>query len=231
MTQKLAPPYDQACIELDRHFSKTHQILTTRQLKAACGGSGSNETYLEYIVRWKAERINRTGVLSTVLSLHNHVESFTKTTSLLLSTLSEQLRMCPIKIPDEGDESSMREEGASDQEFATSEDDAAHVNGEQGGHTGAEQPPGRIEQLAETAAKVSESRYLDDDARHLSERVDRTVPVDRETPLDQPGPEAPRAKDDSFFRADTGSHSAALPLSMSQSETDEREILHDRGAN
>ena len=63
MTKKLAPPFEMACERLDSYFRKTHQIMTTRQLKAACGGFGSNETYLEYITRWRAERVEMTGVL------------------------------------------------------------------------------------------------------------------------------------------------------------------------
>ncbi len=229
MTNKLAPPFESACVELDRHFRQTHQVLTTRQLKAACGGFGSNETYLEYIVRWRAERIERTGVLSTVLSLHNHIDSFTKTTTLLISTLSEQLRMCPIELPDEDHMNSGVVEAAIDREHYTANEKVAPANHSDDAQFASEQTPARIDQLAEAAAKASEVRFLDEAALSGPERDYESAPVERELPLDEEYSASPFDEKTSFSRSDTGRQSAALPGGTNQSGTDEKEAIYDRG--
>lgn len=231
MANKLAPPFQEACVELDRHFAKTHQVLTTRQLKAACGGSGSNETYLEYIVRWRAERIERTGVLSTVLSLHNQIESFTKTTALLLTTLSGQLRMCPIEIPNDEVVNSDLVESAFEDEHTASGHGAAKVRDKDAIQAADDHRVADIEQLAEAAAKASEARFLDEALLTAPERSLEAVPVERELPLDQDYPASPFEEDISFSRDDMGRRSAALPDGTNQSGTDEKETTYDRGAN
>lgn len=230
MTDKLAPPYQDACSKLDNHFGKTHQVLTTRQLKAACGGSGSNETYLQYIVRWRADRIERTGVLSTVLSLHSHIDSFTKTTNLLLKTLSEQLRMCPTEIAKDEVISSDLVESAFDKSHTASEYDAAKACRTENFETDGERHPARIEHLAQSAAENSEARFLDKAPSTSPERGHFAKPVEQELP-DQDYPASPFKEDSSFSRAEMGSQSAALPVGSNQSGTDEKETIYDRGVN
>lgn len=231
MTKKLAPPFEVACEELDSYFRKTHHIMTTRQLKAACGGYGSNDTYLEYIRRWMAERVERTGVLSTVLSLHNHIESFTKTTDLLLGTLSDQLRMCPIEFSTEDEESASFIESAADRGNGPVNPLTATTSENAGAHVPEEHSPARVARLADSAAQASEVRFLDEDTVGASEKQHRVEPKDGASPSARPAPLASETEDTSLSRDEMGSRQAALPLGTNQSVTDERETVHDRSAN
>ena len=231
MTKKLAPPFEAACEELDSYFRKTHHIMTTRQLKAACGGHGSNETYLEYIRRWTAERVERTGVLSTVLSLHNQIESFTKTIDLLLSTLSDQLRMCPIESSTEDEEGASFIESTADHGNDSTNPHTAMTSENPGVHASEEDSPTRVARLADSAAQASEVRFLDENTVDASEKQHRGELTDGASPSARPTPIAPETGDASLSRAETGSRQAALPLGTTQSATDERETMHDRRAN
>ncbi|MBH9537062.1 hypothetical protein [Novosphingopyxis sp. YJ-S2-01] len=231
MTKKLAPPFEAACEELDSYFRKTHHIMTTRQLKAACGGYGSNETYLEYIRRWTAERVERTGVLSTVLSLHKQIESFTKTTDLLLGTLSDQLRMCPIEFSTEDEAGASFIESAADRGNSSVNSPTAISNEIAGAHAPEEDSPARIARLAGSAAQASEARFLDENAVGASEKQHRGEPTDGASPSARPTAIAPETGDASLSRDEMGSRQAALPLGTNQSVTDERETMHDRSAN
>ena len=231
MTKKLAPPFAVACEELDSYFRKTHHIMTTRQLKAACGGYGSNETYLEYIRRWTAERVERTGVLSTVLSLHKQIESFTKTTDLLLGTLSDQLRMCPIESSTEDEEDTSFLESAADLGNGPVYSPTATTSEIAGAHVPEEDSPARVARLADSAAQASEARFLDDNTVVPSETQDRVEPADGASPSARPAPIAPETENTSLSREEMGSLQAALPLGTNQSVTDEMETAHDRSAN
>lgn len=227
MTKKLAPPFEVACEELDSYFRKTHHIMTTRQLKAACGGHGSNETYLEYIRRWTVERVERTGVLSTVLSLHSQIESFTKTTDLLLSTLSDQLRMCPIEFSTEDERNASFIESAADHGNGPANPQTATTGEDPGVHALEEDAPARVARLADSAAQASEARFLDENTVVASEEQHRAEPTDAALPT----PIAPETGGTSLSRDEMGSRQAALPLGTNQSVTDERETMHDRSAN
>jgi|GEM_PF-2390025 hypothetical protein len=231
MTKKLAPPFEVACEELDSYFRKTHHIMTTRQLKAACGGYGSNETYLEYIRRWTAERVERTGVLSTVLSLHKQIESFTKTTDLLLGTLSDQLRMCPIEFSTEDEENASFIERAADLGNSPVNPHNAMASENPGVHAPEEDSPARVARLADSAARASEARFLDENTVVASEKQHRVEPTDGASPSTRPAPIAPETDNTSLSRDEMGSPQAALPLGTNQSVTDERETVHDRSAN
>lgn len=226
MASKKAPTYEVACDELDRHFVKTHQVLTTRQLKSVCGGSGSNETYHEYIARWRADRVERSGALSTLLSIRNHVDSSKKTMDLLVDTLSQQLAMCPLDLTDasaeaddDGDEASIEE--------PVGQDDR---QGADQGTIPATEKDREIEiaRLAANAAQASEARFHSEEMPFAPERSYRSTPV--ETPERNGEPKSPfpqDEKDASLSRADTGSQQAALPLGANQSGTGERETRHD----
>ncbi len=231
MTKKLAPPFEVACEELDSYFRKTHHIMTTRQLKAVCGGYGSNETYLEYIRRWTAERVERTGVFSTVLSLHKQIESFTKTTDLLLGTLSDQLRMCPIEFSTEDEEGASFIESVADRGNCPVNPNAAMTSENAGAHVPEENSPARVARLADSAAQASEARFFDDNTVVASEKQHRVEPTDGALASVRPTPIAPETGDTSLSRDEMGSRQAALPLGTNQSVTDERETMHDRSAN
>ncbi|HAG37200.1 MAG TPA: hypothetical protein DCL34_10360 [Erythrobacter sp.] len=220
-----------ACERLDSYFRKTHQIMTTRQLKAACGGFGSNETYLEYITRWRAERVEMTGVLSTLLTLHNHMESFAKTTDLLLGTLSNQLQMCPIDFSAEDEERPSIVERPADNQHEPVNPDTATTHDKVDAQFSEDHSPERVERFAETAAQASEARFHDRDAVAASEKQHRAEPTDGVAPSDWPAPMSAETEGSSLSRGDMGSRQAALPLGTNQSGTDERETVHDRSSN
>jgi hypothetical protein len=70
-----APPYGVAKIHLDTHFNKTAKVLSTRDLKAACGGEGSLETYLHYIKRWQSERLQGSGIIPALFAMKQQLHS------------------------------------------------------------------------------------------------------------------------------------------------------------
>ncbi|MEL7684464.1 hypothetical protein AAG594_09030 [Citromicrobium bathyomarinum] len=229
MTQKLAPAYEVAREKLNNYFNTTHQIMTTRQLKAACGGSGSNETYLEYISRWRAERIESTGVLSSLLSLQNSIESFAKSIHLQLSTISDQLRMCPIEIHPADVESACAVEDAVDRKPDPIESDSPTPSAQDAKWTAYEERDARVAKLRAGAAEASEARFLDEDPEATSDDAYRSDAPERATPSDDASTREP--DDTSLSRDDTGSRQTALPLGTNQSGPDERETIHDRRAD
>lgn len=230
MANRKAPTYEVACDELDRHFSKNHQVLTTRQLKTACGGCGSNETYHEYIARWRASRVERSGALSTLLSIRNHADSSKKTIDLLLDTLSQQLTMCPLDLADVSDDAEdANEQGSAGQPveigYGQQDRQIAPAASPQNHDT-------KIDRLATEAARASEARFQGESAPFAPERKYRTEAT--EAPVrdgEMPSPWPAEQSSTSLSRSDTGSRQAALPLGANQSDTDERETLHDRGAS
>lgn len=232
MTKKMAPSFEVACGELDRHFARTHRVFSTRQLKAACGGSGSNETYVDYITRWRADRIERSGVLATVLSLQNHINSFTKTTELMLGTLSDQLRMCPIDLADEDPE---QPEGPNEDERRSAADVAdrdrrsARALDQQPRSDFGDQERAKIERLSGAAAQTSEARFLDQSASSSSEKDHRRDPFVDDVPFEFRRPETTENSNASLSRADMGSRQAALPLGTDKPSEGERETRHDGG--
>ena len=230
MASRKAPTYEVACDELDRHFVKNHQILTTRQLKTACGGSGSNETYHEYIARWRADRVERSGALSTLLSIRNHVDSSRKTMDLLVDRLSQQLAMCPLDLPDASAEADDDGDGESIEEPVGQED---RQRADQGHILATEQDRKiEIDRLSANAAQASEARFHGEEMPFAPERAYRSTMVEtpkRNGELKSPFPQD--ENDTSLSRADTGSQQAALPLGANQSGTGERETRHDGGAS
>ena len=64
-------------MHLDTHFNKTAKILSTRDLKAACGGEGSLETYLHYVKRWQSERLQGSGIIPALFAMKQHLQSST----------------------------------------------------------------------------------------------------------------------------------------------------------
>jgi hypothetical protein len=230
MASRKAPTYEVACDELDRHFVKNHQVLTTRQLKAACGGSGSNETYHEYIARWRADRVERSGALSTLLSIRNHVDSSKKTMDLLVDTLSQQLAMCPLDFIDASAEADGGGDGSSIEE-PVGQDDRQSAG--QGAIPATEQDRQiEIDRLAANAARASEARFHREEMPFAPERAYRPTPVETPERNGEPKSPFPQQEKDAFLsRADRGSQQAALPLGANQSGTGERETRHDGGAS
>lgn len=70
-----APAYKQAKARLNACFAKTGKIPSIRELKAECGGAGSNETYQQYLKRWQAERSQASGTMPGLLALRNQVQA------------------------------------------------------------------------------------------------------------------------------------------------------------
>lgn len=229
MTKRMAPSFEMACSELDRHFAKYHRVLTTRQLKAACGGSGSNETYLVYIKRWRDKRIEESGVRSTVLSLLNHFDSFTKTTGLMLGTLSDQLRMCPIDQPAAEPEEPDEHGQKSAADIAESDVGSASEIEQQRQRDFSEQRRVEIEQRSDAAAKASEARYLDQGGTSSSERVHRRDPYGNDGPIEVPRSDERINSNASLSRAEEGSRQVAHSLGANQPGQGEREMRHNEG--
>lgn len=72
-----APCYDVAKAHLDAHFTQTAKVLATRDLKAACGGEGSLETYSYYIKRWQSEKLQGSGIVPTIFALKQQQQAHT----------------------------------------------------------------------------------------------------------------------------------------------------------
>lgn len=70
-----APAYEQAKARLNSFFARTGKIPSIRELKADCGGAGSNETYQQYLKRWQAERSQASGTMPGLLALRNQVQA------------------------------------------------------------------------------------------------------------------------------------------------------------
>lgn len=85
-----APPYEVAKMHLDTHFNKTAKILSTRDLKAACGGEGSLETYLHYIKRWQSERLQGSGIIPALFAMKQHLQS---SATILDAMIDQALRL------------------------------------------------------------------------------------------------------------------------------------------
>lgn len=72
-----APGYEVAKAHLDTHFTQTAKIFATRDLKAACGGEGSLETYSYYIKRWQSEKLQGSGIVPTIFALKQQQQAYT----------------------------------------------------------------------------------------------------------------------------------------------------------
>ena len=92
MSEQKAPSYDEVAARLDRIFSSTFALPTIRELKAACGGSGSLSTYQGYINRWSAERRSETGVSSIMLAMEAERKAHEQVMSLLAERLKAHMR-------------------------------------------------------------------------------------------------------------------------------------------
>ena len=96
MTKKRTVSCEDARDVLDQHFSKTGKTPSIRQLKSACGGAGSTETYQAYLHRWHNERQEETGIRATLLTMKSHIEASSKMLSTLVDQAGRQLAMCPV---------------------------------------------------------------------------------------------------------------------------------------
>lgn len=70
-----APAYEQAKARLNSCFARTGKIPSIRELKAECGGAGSNETYQQYLKRWQAEQSQASGTMPGLVALRNQVQA------------------------------------------------------------------------------------------------------------------------------------------------------------
>lgn len=70
-----ALPYEQAKARLNSFFARTGKIPSIRELKAECGGAGSNETYQLYLKRWQAEQSQASGTMPGLLALRYQVQA------------------------------------------------------------------------------------------------------------------------------------------------------------
>ncbi|MEE4211603.1 MAG: hypothetical protein V2I43_20345 [Parvularcula sp.] len=82
-----APGFDEAKAQIEHHVARSGKIPSVRALKAACGGAGSNETYQQFIERWKAERMQSSGILSTLIAIKGQVEAHAQ----IINTMIEQV--------------------------------------------------------------------------------------------------------------------------------------------
>lgn len=225
MTHRLAPSYRSAEGELERHFRETHEVMTTRQLRSAFGGAGSLSTYADYIKRWKAESIDRSGALSTLLALRSHLENFSSKTELLLRTLSEELVSCPIDCSMNGDDEQSHS-GLEEEEISIGQRLRKYWASDEM----LTEPRGyRMASLLHEAARTSKARFLDQNA---DEKAHDAQPDHDRQHLAADRSHAAEPDDNPFLsRADTSSLQAALPLGKNPSGTDERKTANDEGAN
>ncbi len=93
---KKAPAYDKAKATLDSHLAKTGKILTIRQLKAACGGVGSNETYQQYMGQWREDRMKASGLNATLLAIRNQTESHAAIMKSLIDQAMLQIALSAV---------------------------------------------------------------------------------------------------------------------------------------
>ena len=123
MTKKRTASYEDARDVLDQHFSKTGKTPSIRQLKSACGGAGSTETYQAYLHRWHNERQEETGIRATLLTMKSHIEASSKMLSTLVDQAGRQLAMCPVLPTSDEIESDCVEAGqpSHDEEAETSD--------------------------------------------------------------------------------------------------------------
>ena len=102
-TIRKAPCYDVAKAHLDTHFTQTAKVLATRDLKAACGGEGSLETYSYYIKRWQSEKLQGSGIVPTLLGLKQQLQA---NTAIVEAMIEQALRLATSlgSVADEIDE-------------------------------------------------------------------------------------------------------------------------------
>ena len=231
MAEKSAPPFEQARCILDEHFNRTFDILTVRQLKAACGGSGSLSTYSEYRERWRQDRVSRSGVISTFLALQNQIDAFTKTLNNTVDNLRSQFKGVPLSMPDdemlpEADrtkalgEASLADE--SEEPIRTTEVVPNEAD---------ESECERLRRLAEIAAAKSEPRFLDEPPAKGAVVGGPKANHERASPSNRSEHKALEKEGDPLSRADTSGHQATLPLGATQSRRDERGTMNDGGAS
>lgn len=70
-----ALPYEQAKARLNSFFARTGKIPSIRELKAECGGTGSNETHQQYLKRWQAEQSQASGTMPGLVALRNQLQA------------------------------------------------------------------------------------------------------------------------------------------------------------
>jgi hypothetical protein len=85
-----APGYEVAKAHLDTHFTQTAKVLATRDLKSACGGEGSLETYSYYIKRWQSEKLQGSGIVPTLLGLRQQLQA---NTAIVDAMIEQALRL------------------------------------------------------------------------------------------------------------------------------------------
>jgi len=86
-----APAYEQARARLNSFFARTGKIPSIRELKAECGGAGSNETYQQYLKRWQAERSQASGTMPSLLALRNQVQANAEIMFAIIDQTMQQL--------------------------------------------------------------------------------------------------------------------------------------------
>ena len=128
MIKKRTASYEDAREVLDQHFSNTGKTPSIRQLKSACGGAGSTETYQAYLNRWLHERQEETGIRATLLAMKSHIEASSKMLSTLVDQAGRQLAMCPVVPMCDGNESESAEVGQSSDDEEVAAPDQGHAN-------------------------------------------------------------------------------------------------------
>ena len=231
MTKKSAPAFEHACAILDAHYNQSLKILTVRQLKSACGGSGSLSTYSEYRDRWRQDRILQSGIFSTLLVFESQIEGFAKGATHTLNTLRSQMQTVPLFMPDD--------EALPEADPTKPAEDASLEGEKEGTIRTTEAVPNEsvesenegVKRLAEIAAAKSEPRFLDGSSRQGDAGDKDAVHPERAMPRERFEKEAPEKEKAPLSRADMGGQQSTLPLGANQSRGDERGTMHDGGAS
>ncbi len=147
-----ALPYEQAKARLNSFFARTGKIPSIRELKAECGGAGSNETYQQYLKRWLTEQSQASGTMPGLVALRNQVQANAEIMFAIIDQLMRQ--NARLALLEDG------QDGACDGDLDNTEcdDGDPDFDGEDiGGASQARLTPQPIARGDEPAATVPES--------------------------------------------------------------------------
>lgn len=150
-----ASPYEVAKAQLDSHFTKTATVLPTRDLKAACGGEGSLETYSYYIKCWQGEMLQGSGIVPTLVAIEQQLQA---SAAIIGALLKQALRQATSLGPvaDEIDEIGVVDGPDGTQHTAKAPSTDVEESAELPEQAGlSNQPPAYNQQISSTATPPS----------------------------------------------------------------------------
>lgn len=107
-----ASGYDEAKAQIELYIVRFGKIPSIRNLKAACGGAGSNETYQQFIDRWQAELMQSSGILPTLIAIKNQIEANAKIINALIEQVMRNAALLGVHPADSdhGDDDAAHEQ-------------------------------------------------------------------------------------------------------------------------